>query len=151
MITCNKCYDGHHDQRMEKAGMFDCGCRCLEKWNTGVVNAIFIGLEPRTRLMRYANMKKYTWKRSCLNNQKNNMTLISPKGTNIPGSYRKCEETECTRLVPCPHVRCQEHRTDMAIKDWVVQHKESWLILTTSSFQNMAWVNMSNFAVHTKK
>lgn len=50
---------------------------------------------------------------------------ISPKGTNIPGSYRKCEDTECTRLVPCPHVRCQEHRTDMAIKDWVVRHKES--------------------------
>ena len=54
-----------------------------------------------------------------------NIISISPKGTNIPGSYRKCEDTECTRLVPCPHVRCQEHRTDMAIKDWVVRHKES--------------------------
>jgi len=54
---------------------------------------------------------------------------ISPKGTNIPGLYRKCEDPECTRLVPCPHVRCQEHRTDMAIKDWIVRHKESWLIL----------------------
>ncbi len=49
---------------------------------------------------------------------------ISPKGTNIPGLYRECEETECYRLIPCPHVRCQEHRTDMAVKDWTVPHLE---------------------------
>ncbi|MCV0410392.1 hypothetical protein [Nitrosopumilus sp.] len=47
---------------------------------------------------------------------------ISPKGTNILGLYRKCEEVECPRLIPCPYVRCQEHRTDMAIKDWIVSH-----------------------------
>jgi hypothetical protein len=49
---------------------------------------------------------------------------ISPNGTNIPGTYRKCEEDDCSRLIPCPHIRCQEHRTDMAIKDWVVSHIE---------------------------
>ena len=49
---------------------------------------------------------------------------ISPEGTNISGFYRKCEEGTCKRLIPCPHVRCQEHRTDMAIKDWVVSHIE---------------------------
>jgi len=51
--------------------------------------------------------------------------LMSPKGTNIPGHYRECEEESCSRLIPCPHIRCQEHRTDMAIKDWTVQHIES--------------------------
>ncbi|MDH3489143.1 MAG: hypothetical protein OEL56_01710 [Nitrosopumilus sp.] len=50
---------------------------------------------------------------------------ISPNGTNIPGHYRECEEGSCSRLIPCPHIRCQEHRTDMAIKDWTVQHIES--------------------------
>jgi hypothetical protein len=49
---------------------------------------------------------------------------ISPKGTNIPGHHRECEEGNCSRLIPCPHVRCQEHRTDMAIKNWVVEHIE---------------------------
>ena len=49
---------------------------------------------------------------------------ISPNGTNIPGTYRKCEEDNCSRLIPCPHIRCQEHRIDMAIKDWVVSHIE---------------------------
>jgi len=49
---------------------------------------------------------------------------ISPKGTNIPGHYRECEERSCSRLIPCPHIRCQEHRTDMAIKDWTVQHSK---------------------------
>ena len=49
----------------------------------------------------------------------------SPKGTNIPGHHRECEEDSCSRLIPCPYVRCQEHRTDMAIKDWTVQHIES--------------------------
>ena len=49
---------------------------------------------------------------------------ISTNGTNIPGTYRKCEEDNCSRLIPCPHIRCQEHRTDMAIKDWVVSHIE---------------------------
>lgn len=56
---------------------------------------------------------------------KKNDLLRSPKGTNIPGHYRECEEGDCHRLVPCPHVRCQEHRTDMAIKDWTVHHIES--------------------------
>ena len=50
---------------------------------------------------------------------------ISPHGTNIPGMYRECEEDNCPRLIPCPHIHCQEHRTDMAIKDWVVSHIES--------------------------
>ncbi len=49
---------------------------------------------------------------------------ISPNGTNIPGTYRQCEEDNCSRLIPCPHIRCQEHRTDMAMKDWVVSHIE---------------------------
>jgi len=49
---------------------------------------------------------------------------ISPKGANIPGHYRECGEDSCSRLIPCPHVRCQEHRTDMAIKNWVVEHIE---------------------------
>ena len=49
---------------------------------------------------------------------------ISPKGTNITGFYRECQEGSCHRLIPCPHIRCQEHRTDMAIKDWVVSHIE---------------------------
>lgn len=52
---------------------------------------------------------------------KNNLS-ISPKGTNIPGSYRKCEETTCIRLIICPHIRCQEHRKDMATQDWIVEH-----------------------------
>lgn len=50
---------------------------------------------------------------------------ISPKGTNIVGYYRKCGEVKCFRLIPCPHVRCQDHRTDMAIQDWIVEHAES--------------------------
>ena len=49
---------------------------------------------------------------------------ISPKGTNIPGHHRECEEGNCSRLIPCPHVRCQEHRTDMAINNWAVEHIE---------------------------
>jgi hypothetical protein len=47
---------------------------------------------------------------------------IAPKGTNMIGYYRKCEEDSCTRLVPCPHIRCQPHRKDMAIKDWDVEY-----------------------------
>ena len=31
MLTCDKCYNGHH-QCMGKAGMFECGCDWL-KWN----------------------------------------------------------------------------------------------------------------------
>ena len=53
-----------------------------------------------------------------------NHLRMSPKGTNIPGHYRKCEEGNCSRLIPCPHIRCQEHRTDMAIKNWTVEHIE---------------------------
>ena len=49
---------------------------------------------------------------------------ISPRGVNVPGTYRECDEGNCLRLIPCPHVRCQKHRTDMAIKDWVVPHIE---------------------------
>ena len=60
-----------------------------------------------------------------MSSEKNKDNLrISPNGTNIPGTYRKCEEDNCSRLIPCPHIRCQEHRTDMAIKDWVVSHIE---------------------------
>ena len=33
MVICNKCYNEHHDQCMEKAGMFDCGCICFRKQN----------------------------------------------------------------------------------------------------------------------
>ncbi len=29
-LICNKCYNEHHDQCMGKAGMFDCGCKCLK-------------------------------------------------------------------------------------------------------------------------
>ena len=54
-----------------------------------------------------------------------NSVQISPKGINIPGMYRECEEERCIRLIPCPHIRCQEHRTDMATKDWVVSHIET--------------------------
>ena len=50
---------------------------------------------------------------------------IAPKGTNMTGYYRECQESNCARLVPCPHIRCQEHRTDMAINDWTVTHVES--------------------------
>jgi hypothetical protein len=53
-----------------------------------------------------------------------NRLRISAKGTNIPGHHRECEEGNCSRLIPCPYVRCPEHRTDMAIKDWTVQHVE---------------------------
>ncbi|MCH2405861.1 MAG: hypothetical protein MK200_06680 [Nitrosopumilus sp.] len=60
-----------------------------------------------------------------MSSEKNKDNLrISPNGTNIPGTYRKCEEDDCSRLIPCPHIRCQEHRTDMAINDWVVSHIE---------------------------
>ena len=38
--------------------------------------------------------------------------------------YRECEEKTYTRLVPCSHVRCQYHRTDMATRDWFVEHIE---------------------------
>lgn len=50
--------------------------------------------------------------------------MITPKGTNIPGYYRECQEPDCKRLVPCPHIRCQDHRKDFAVKDWVVPHIE---------------------------
>jgi hypothetical protein len=58
-----------------------------------------------------------------IQSDKNNL-LISTKGTNISGSYRECEERDCTRLISCPHVRCQEYRKDMAIQDWTVQYIE---------------------------
>ena len=31
MLTCNKCYNEHHDQCMGKAEMFDYGCDCFTK------------------------------------------------------------------------------------------------------------------------
>ena len=43
---------------------------------------------------------------------------------NIVGYYRICEETNCPRYIPCPYVRCQDHRTDYAIKDNIVNHYE---------------------------
>ena len=49
---------------------------------------------------------------------------IAPPGTNMIGYYRNYEDPDCKRMIPCPHVRCQEHREDMAIKDWVVPHIE---------------------------
>ena len=49
---------------------------------------------------------------------------ISPRCINVPGTYRECEEGECPRLIPCPHVRCLKHQTDMATKDWVVSYIE---------------------------
>ncbi|MCV0398521.1 MAG: hypothetical protein K5785_00845 [Nitrosarchaeum sp.] len=45
---------------------------------------------------------------------------LSPERTNIPGYYRKCADDKCNRYIPCPHVKCQEHRDDFAIKDWTV-------------------------------
>jgi len=49
---------------------------------------------------------------------------IAPPGTNMIGYHRECEEPQCTRLIPCPHIRCQHHRTDMATRDWFVEHVE---------------------------
>ena len=49
---------------------------------------------------------------------------IAPKETNMVGYYRECEESGCTRLVPCPHIMCQPHRKDMAIEDWSVESIE---------------------------
>ena len=46
------------------------------------------------------------------------------KSTNMPGYYRKCEDENCPRLIPCPYVKCQDHRTDMADIDWKVPHFE---------------------------
>ena len=45
---------------------------------------------------------------------------IAPKDTNIIGFYRECQDTTCNNLVPCPHVKCQDCRTDFAVKDWIV-------------------------------
>ncbi len=76
-------------------------------------------LEHKINLMCHERFKKRIVLQTNMNNPK-----ISPKGTNITGYYRKCEEGNCHRLIPCPHVRCQEHRTDMATKDWIVLHIE---------------------------
>lgn len=49
------------------------------------------------------------------------MQLIeSPPGTNIPGMVRKCADPNCRDYIPCPHIRCQKHRKDFAIDNWVV-------------------------------
>ncbi len=53
-----------------------------------------------------------------------NRLRICTNGANIPSHHLECEEGNCSRLIPWPYVRCQEHRTDMAIKDWTVQHVE---------------------------
>ncbi|MDH5430304.1 MAG: hypothetical protein OEW78_00270 [Nitrosopumilus sp.] len=52
-------------------------------------------------------------KNATLQANKNNL-LIAPKATNIPGSYRECQQGDCLRLIPGLFVRCQDHRTDMA-------------------------------------
>lgn len=31
MVTCNKCYNEHHDQCMGKSDMFDCDCKCFNQ------------------------------------------------------------------------------------------------------------------------
>ena len=46
---------------------------------------------------------------------------ISPDGKARPGYCRKCEDASCTKYIKTPHVRCQEHRTDMALKDNIVE------------------------------
>jgi len=71
--------------------------------------------------LQYAEMDSEN--KMTLQNSKGNLQM-SPKGTNIPGHYRECEEGNCSRLIPCPHVRCQEHRTDMAVENWTVEHIE---------------------------
>lgn len=43
---------------------------------------------------------------------------------NVVGLYRICEEPNCKRYIPCPYVRCQDHRTDFALKDNTVNHLE---------------------------
>jgi len=47
---------------------------------------------------------------------------FSPNDINLYGYYRKCEETECPNFIKCPFVRCQEHRTDFAINDYIIPH-----------------------------
>ena len=49
---------------------------------------------------------------------------LAPNKKAIPGCYRVCEEVNCPRLIPTPHVRCQEHRTDFAVRDHTVPHFE---------------------------
>lgn len=52
---------------------------------------------------------------------------LSPSGKHIVGCYSECEELynpNCTRLIPSPYVRCQEHRNDLAVKDNVVEYLE---------------------------
>lgn len=43
--------------------------------------------------------------------------------TNITGKYRLCQHASCEKYIPCPFVKCQEHRTDFAnvespVKAW---------------------------------
>ena len=45
---------------------------------------------------------------------------ISPDKKARPGMCRKCEDANCTVYIPTPYVRCQEHRTDYAVKETVV-------------------------------
>jgi len=36
-------------------------------------------------------------------------SMIAPKGTNIPGYYRKCRNDVCENYVACPYVWCKRH------------------------------------------
>ena len=72
------------------------------------------------------------------------MTLkikLAPKNKATPGFYRICEEPNCPRLIPCPYVRCDEHRTDYEISRFPVKHLEpneveiiSWLLISLRLF-----------------
>jgi len=45
---------------------------------------------------------------------------IAPKGTNITGMYRKCQNLDgtCETLVSCPYVMCREHWTAKAMVEY---------------------------------
>lgn len=43
--------------------------------------------------------------------------LIIKRPLNITGKYRLCEHVGCEKYIPCPFVKCQQHRTDFAMKD----------------------------------
>ncbi len=43
--------------------------------------------------------------------------MITPKGTNITGKFRKCEEPDCEEYIMCPYVRCLKHWKAMRVDD----------------------------------
>ena len=49
---------------------------------------------------------------------------LAPGNKATPGFYRKCEEVNCSRLIPTPYVKCQDHRTDYEISRFPVKHFE---------------------------